>query len=69
MKYTILATIIMFVMISCKQEKSNTVNEISTNRIKLKEEIDITSHRYTIIEVDSVEYLTQDKGGFIRISK
>ena len=69
MKYTILATIIMFVMISCTEEKSNTINENSTNRIKLKEEIDITSHRYTIIEVDSVEYLTQDKGGFIRISK
>lgn len=56
-------------LVSCTQEKSTSINENSENRIKLKEVRIINGYRYSIIEVDSVEYLTQDKGGFIRISK
>jgi hypothetical protein len=56
-------------LVSCTQEKSTVINENSENRIKLKEFRIIKSHRYSIIEVDSIEYLTQDKGGFVRLSK
>lgn len=56
-------------LVSCTQEKSTSTNETSENRIKLKEVRIINGYRYSIIEVDSVEFLTQDKGGFVRISK
>lgn len=56
-------------LVSCTQEKSTSINETSENRIKLKETRVINGYRYSIIEVDSVEFLTQDKGGFVRISK
>jgi len=56
-------------LVSCTQEKSISINEDSQNRIKLKEMRMINGYRYSIIEVDSVEYLTQDQGGFVRLSK
>jgi hypothetical protein len=56
-------------LISCTQEKSTSINEKSENRIKIKEVRIINDYRYSIIEVDSVEYLTQDKGGFVQLSK
>jgi hypothetical protein len=56
-------------LVSCTQEKSISINEDSQNRIKLKEMRIINGYRYSIIEVDSVEYLTQDQGGFVRLSK
>lgn len=56
-------------LVSCAREKSTSINENSESRIKLKEVRLINGYRYTIIEVDSVEFLTQDRGGFIRISK
>jgi hypothetical protein len=58
-----------YLLVSCTQEKSTTINEDSQNRIKLKEERIINGYRYSIIEIDSVEYLTQDQGGFVRLSK
>jgi len=56
-------------LVSCKGEKSTTINEDSQNRIKLKEERIINGQIYSIIVVDSIEYLTQDRGGFVRLSK
>ena len=56
-------------LVSCTQEESTSINETSENRIKLKEVNIINGFRYSIIEVDSVEFLTQDRGGFVRISK
>lgn len=56
-------------LVSCTQEKSTLINENSENRIKLKEVRIINGYRYSIIEVDSVVVLTQDNGGFVRISK
>jgi hypothetical protein len=55
--------------LGCTQVDSDSTNKISKNRIKLKEVRIINRVRYSIIEVDSVEYLTQDNGGFIQISK
>ena len=54
---------------SCTEEKSTSINENSESRIKLKEVRILNGHRYTIIEVDSIEFLTQSNGGFVRISK
>lgn len=45
-------------LVSCTQEKSTSINENSENRIKLKEVRIINGYRYSIIEVDSVEFLT-----------
>ena len=56
-------------LFSCTQKKSNSINEDSQNRIKLKEATVINGFWYYIIEVDSVEYLTQRRGGFVRLSK
>ena len=56
-------------LVSCTQETSTSINEDSQNRIKLKEVRVINGYRYSIIEVDSVEYLTQSKGGFVQLSK
>lgn len=56
-------------LVSCTQEKSSSINDGSQNRIKLKEMRVINGHRYSIIEVDSFEYLTQDGGGFVPLSK
>ena len=56
-------------LVSCTQEKSTSINENPENRIKLKEFRIIDGYRYSIIEVDSVEYLTQSEGGFVRLSK
>ncbi|MBV5346977.1 hypothetical protein JZU46_02005 [bacterium] len=58
-----------FLFLGCTQVDSDSTNKISKNRIKLKEVRIINRVRYSIIEVDSVEYLTQDNGGFIQISK
>lgn len=58
-----------YFLVSCTLEKPTSINEDSENRIKLKEVRFIGGYRYSIIEVDSVEYLTQDKGGFVRLSK
>lgn len=54
---------------SCTEVKSTSINQNYGSRIKLKEAANLNGYRYSIIEVDSIEYLTQDNGGFIRISK
>jgi len=59
--------VLAVVFTSCTSEKSNTINEESNNRIKLNEERIINGYRYSIVEVDGKEYLTQDNGGFIEI--
>lgn len=56
-------------VVSCTQEKSTVINEISTNRIKVKEIRVITGARFIIIEVDGKEYLAQGRGGIIAITK
>lgn len=56
-------------LVSCTEGTSTSINENYANRIKLKEVRIINGYRYSIIEVDSVEYLTQDKGGFVKLSK
>ena len=56
-------------LVSCTQEISTSHNEKTQNRIRLKEVRIINGYRYSIIEVDSVEYLTQDQGGFVQLSK
>ncbi len=62
-----LASSVVFVS-SCTSE-STSYNEQSNNRIKLNETRIIDGYRYSIIEVDGVEYLTQGKGGFIKLDK
>jgi len=62
---------IVYFLLSCGKSDT-TLNENSASRIKLKETIFIEEAgrtRFSIIEVDSIEYLTQNGGGFIRISK
>ena len=56
-------------VVSCTQDKSRPVNEESNNRIKLNEVCIINGYRYSIIDVDGKEYLTQDNGGFVEITK
>ena len=62
--YTLLAV----VLASCTSQ-STSVNETSNNRIKLKDTRTINGYRYTILEVDGKEYLTQNSGGFVEITK
>jgi len=61
--------VLAVVFASCTNEKSTSVNEVSNNRIKLNEVRIINGYRYSILEVDGKEYLTQDNGGFIEINK
>jgi hypothetical protein len=63
----VLLAVVLFV--GCTEKESNSINRKSNNRIKLIDERVINGYRYSIIEVDSVEYLTQDKGGFVRLGK
>jgi uncharacterized protein YcfL len=62
----ILSTILV---VGCTQKESKTINEVSKNRIKLKESRIIEGYRYSIIEVDSIEYLASERGGIIRITE
>jgi hypothetical protein len=74
-KFSILSTTKIFFMLvvsslfSCTQEKSISINENSGNRIRLKEYRVINGYTYSIIEVDSVEFITSTNGGFSRITK
>lgn len=52
---------------SCGQSTSQ--NKVSQKRIKLKEETNVNGSLYLIIEVDSIEYLSNYHGGMIRITK
>ena len=61
--------VLAVVSVSCTEEKSTSVNEESNNRIKLNEERVINGNKYSILEVDGKEYLTQNNGGFIEITK
>lgn len=54
---------------SCVEKRPTTLDETTKSRIKLKEYKVINGYGYAIIEVDSVEYLTQGRGGFIKLSK
>lgn len=63
--YLVLA--VVFVS-SCTNESTSYVEQ-SDNRIILNEVRIINGYRYSIIEVDGVEYLTQDNGGFVQLSK
>jgi len=61
--------VLAVVFISSCTNESTSYNEHSANRIKLNEERIINGYRYSILEVDGVEYLTKDNGGFIRLDK
>ena len=60
---------IIILFASCTQNNSTTINEKSSNRIKVKEQRMISGYRYTILEIDGNEYLTQDQGGFVKLEK
>ncbi len=47
----------------------STDGQPSDSRIKLKDTRLLNGHRYSILEVDSVEYLTRNSGGFIKLEK
>ena len=64
--YVLLAVVFLG---GCTEKESTSINEKSNNRIKLIEERIINGYRYSILKVDSVEYLTQDNGGFVRLGK
>ena len=73
LKFTTNTVIALYAMLAviffggCTEKTSTSINEKSNNRIKLIEERIINGCRYSILEVDSVEYLTQDNGGFVRL--
>ena len=74
MKIKILSLITCCLLISCKDVTTNidkpTYNtNNSSNRIKFIETTVVGGYRYTIIQVDSVEFLTGERGGFIRLTK
>ena len=54
---------------SCTVKKSTSIDEKPKIRIKLKEHTSIEGYDYFILKVDSVEFLTNGRGGFIRLSK
>jgi hypothetical protein len=60
---------ILFAVSACNQKDSTPIS--SESRIKLKAKAVILYHKYVIIEVDSIEYLTSasGNGGFIRITE
>lgn len=64
-----LCLVLHIVFISSCTNEATTYNEKSNNRIKVNEERIINGYTYLIIEVDNVEYLTQSKGGFIKLDK
>jgi nitrogen regulatory protein PII-like uncharacterized protein len=72
-KTSILILIILLVnsclLISCVKGKTTPINENLENRIKLKNKETINNVSYTIIEIDSIEYLTSNYGGFVQLSK
>ena len=65
----ITAIILSTLFVGCTDENSHSVNEQSNNRIKLKEQRVVNGDTYSIIEIDSVEYLTQYHGGFVKLEK
>ncbi|NQY42951.1 MAG: hypothetical protein HRT87_06400 [Legionellales bacterium] len=67
--YAIYIVLAVVVLSSCTNEESTITNEQSNNRIKLKEDRIVNGYRYSILEVDGKEYLTQDNGGFIELVK
>jgi hypothetical protein len=74
MKTKLLLLITCCLLISCNNITTNidkpTYNSNnSSNRIKGKEHNTLYGREYTIIQVDSVEFLTGEKGGFIRLTK
>ncbi|GEM_PF-5892035 len=54
---------------SCTTKTKEFKGDDDGGRIKLKEYRSWGGTWYTIIEVDSVEYLFQDKGGAVKLSK
>lgn len=56
-------------VLSCTDKESTIVEDNSNSRIKVKEIRTINGETYTIIEVDSTEYLTKYTGGFIKLGK
>lgn len=56
-------------LVSCTQDKSTSINKKPKIRIKLKEHTSIGGYDYFILEVDSIEFLTNGRGGLIRLSK
>ena len=65
-KYTVFILLAIFFS-SCTTESWIYDLEAEPSRIKINESRVIDGYRYSIIEVDSVEYLTQSNGGFIKI--
>lgn len=60
---------VLFLVLSCSEKRSTETD--TSQRIKLKEIFILngSSREFMIIQVDSVEYLTQTGGGFLKISK
>lgn len=65
----IFCAILLVVFFGRCTETESACNEVSSNRIKLINTRIINGYRYSILSVDSVEYLTRDSGGFIRLEK
>ena len=69
-KITIVSMILtVILLVGCTDEKSTSYNEVSSNRIKIKERREIDGAYHYILEVDGSEYLTQHNGGFIKLGK
>lgn len=65
----LLVVVICVFLSGCTQNKTVSVDDGFGGRIKFKEHRTIKGQIFLIIEVDSVEYLTQYQGGFIRLPK
>lgn len=62
-------SIISLVNVFDKLPQKATQQTQPTSRITLKETKEIGGYYYSIIQIDSVEYLTSYHGGIIRITK
>lgn len=69
MKNILIFIVGIILFASCVEKSPTKLFEPTKDRIKLKEYKIIYGVGYAIIEVDSVEYLTQNNGGFIKLSK
>lgn len=65
----VISVFVLLIGSACKDEKTPPKIKYTGSRITLKDEKLINGYKYSIIEVDSIEYLVQHTGGIIRISK
>lgn len=65
-----MALTFLCLLFACTQERSECINETkNVGRIILKETRVIDGYSFYIIEVDSIEFLAQYHGGFVKISR